>query len=94
MTYAWKRTICPARRVDSRTSLPIPTVIYKHVQQVNVKLPTVQACRRVLTSFNIFTFAAKPSRCSSFCPSKSSANRCPAGTCPYGEDLPDEGGVL
>lgn len=33
----------------------------------------------VRTSLSNFTFALRPSRCSSFCPSKSSAKRCPLG---------------
>lgn len=54
--------------------------------------PTLAALH---TSFNILTFALKPSRCSSFCPSKSSAKRCPLGWrwSSKGEDRPEDGGV-
>ena len=50
----------------------------------------------VHTSFNSLTFELRPSNCSSFCPSKSSANRVPPGCCLYsskGDERPEDGGV-
>ena len=61
---------------------------------------------QILTSLSNLTFAVRPSRCSSFWLSKSSAYRCPMGwkgfslptpfvrAPPYGDERPEEGGVL
>lgn len=79
--------------MDSRTSLPIPRVIYgRRFVSFKRKVMVIE-----LASFNSLTLACSPSNASSFWPSRSSEKRWPFGW-PYGslkgEERPEAGGVI
>lgn len=93
-TIGMMRTIWLSCTVESRTSLPIAVVICGNADFSQRTGERMQ--RNSLTSFNNLTFALKPSSCSSFWPSKSSAKRWPFSWYRFssnGEDRPEDGGV-